>query len=77
VPREIGWSSIVIWTIVWAPLGFVTYWLNRDGFSWYSLLSGVPAVLLFIATVGALLPETESPAENETERSDVPPTPGA
>jgi hypothetical protein len=71
VPRKFAWSSLIVWTIFWIPLGFVTYLLNREGFSWYSLLSGIPAGLLFLATAGALLPDAETPTEEQpVEDSD-------
>lgn len=77
VPRKISWSSVIIWTVLWALLGLGTYLLDRDGFSWYSLLTGIPAATLFIATVGALLPESESPPEEEAETPEIPPAQGA
>jgi hypothetical protein len=59
--RKIPWSSIVLAALVGAPLGYLTFTLNEDGFRWYSLFPGAVAALMGISILGMLLPEQKAP----------------
>lgn len=55
VRKKINWSSAIISTCIWAPLGYVVYLLDHDGFDWLSIIPGIPAGLFFIAAVALIV----------------------
>jgi hypothetical protein len=57
--RNIPWSSVVIATLIWAPLAWLTYHLVAIGHPWYSILAAVPAGLFFAATIGMMTQKEE------------------
>lgn len=59
VRKKINWSSAIVSTCIWAPLAYVVYLLDRDGFDWLSLLPAIPAGLFFVAAVGLILERKE------------------
>jgi hypothetical protein len=66
--RVIPWSNIVQWSIFAAALGGGTYLLDRDGFTWYSLLTAIPGALFAIAAWGAWLPDSPDSDESDTKQ---------
>jgi hypothetical protein len=77
--RNIAWSSVAITIAIWAPLGWLTYHLVDVDHPWYAVLSGAPAGLLFVSTLGMLSEKEEViPPEidadgDEHEDADAPP----
>jgi len=59
VRKKVQWSSVVVSTCIWAPLGYVVYLLDRNGFDWLSLLPAIPAGVLAIATIGLIFERKE------------------
>jgi hypothetical protein len=47
--RKRPWPAIVLALLIAAPLIYVTFKLNQDGFSWLSLLPGLGATLMLLA----------------------------
>jgi hypothetical protein len=65
--RKIAWGSIVMAFVIGAPLAYLTYRLDRDGFEWWSLLPGIIAGLMFIAILGMLFNPDEASTTNGSQ----------
>jgi hypothetical protein len=66
--RKIPWSSVVLSVVIGAPFGYWTYKLNDDGFAWLSLLPGLIAALMFLASLGMIFGGEETSSDgDETE----------
>jgi hypothetical protein len=70
--RRINWGTVIFLTTIWAPLGFLTYWLDRNGFRWISLLPGFFAGSMAFGTLAMFLPEPETPPAADTGATDHP-----
>jgi hypothetical protein len=64
--KKVPWASVVVASIIGAPLAYWTFVLDQDGFRWLSLLPGVFAALMFIAVLGMLF-DRDEPEEAKSE----------
>lgn len=81
--KPIPKGSVVFATILLLGCGGWTYWLNRDGFVWYSLVTGALAASMLISILGMTtnreippdtegdLPEGAHPLESGSASQDV------
>lgn len=67
--NPIPWGSVSFAAIASAGLSYLTYYINRNTFVWYSLIPAVPAFLLAVSTWGMFL-NRETPPSEEPESSD-------
>jgi hypothetical protein len=58
--REIEWGSVATAFVFGIPAAYVTYKLNQDGFSWFSLIPGSIAAFMLIGGLGLLLNNKDS-----------------
>lgn len=59
--KPIPWGS-VIWTSIFvAVFGAITYYLNRDGFVWYSVFPGLVAATLAFSVFGMFVGRDQPP----------------
>lgn len=65
--RRIEWSSVITAFVIGVPAAFVTYKLNQDGFSWFSLIPGLVAAFMLIGGLGLLL-NTKDSEDQEVEK---------
>lgn len=61
-------GSVIFAGLLCAGFSFWTYYLNRNAFNWYSLITGVPAFLLAISIYGMFV-DREIPPSDEPTRS--------
>lgn len=66
VPRrkKVDWGGVVVGFSLTLPLCYWTYALNRDGFSWLSLLPGVIS-LLFLIAITQMIASPDDKASSE------------
>ncbi|GGS01587.1 hypothetical protein GCM10010269_45610 [Streptomyces humidus] len=64
--KPIPKGSVVFATILLLAFGSWTYWLNRDGFVWYSLVTGALAASMAISILG-MTTNREIPPDAENE----------
>ncbi|MGC5361675.1 hypothetical protein ACPXCE_08265 [Streptomyces sp. DT24] len=63
--KPIPWGSVFFSSSIMAAFGYWAYWLNSEGFVWYSVLPGIVAFLMAMSAYGSflnreILPESES-----------------
>lgn len=63
---KIQWGSVAAAAIIGIPLGYWTYKLNQDGFSWLSLAPGTVSALMLIAALGLLF-NRDTPSDEPDE----------
>jgi hypothetical protein len=51
----VKWGSVWLSLAIGAPLGYWTYTIVRDGFTFWGLLPGVPAGVFLIAAIGLII----------------------
>lgn len=68
--KKIPWASVVVASIIGAPLAYWTFVLDQDGFRWLSVLPGAFAALMFIAVLGMLFDRDEPSEEAKSESAD-------
>jgi HAMP domain-containing protein len=66
---KIAWGSVTTAAIIGIPLGYLTYKLNQDGFSWISLLPGSISGFMLIGALGLLF-NRETPSDEPTAESE-------
>jgi len=69
--RRVPWGSVVFAALIGAPLGYLTYTLNQDGFRWYSLFPGVVSALMAIAILGMIFASDEETPEEASESEPI------
>ncbi|MDH6703191.1 hypothetical protein ABZ682_40400 [Streptomyces griseoviridis] len=62
--KPIPKGSVIFATVLLLGFGGWTYWLNRDGFVWYSLVTGALAASMLISILG-MTTNREIPPEGE------------
>jgi hypothetical protein len=70
--RNVAWSSVILATAIWMPLGWLTYHLVAISHPWYATFSAAPAALFALVTVTMLFEKEEvvpDEAEDEAEVS--------
>jgi hypothetical protein len=70
--RKIQWGSVATALVFGVPAAYVTYKLNQDGFSWFSLLPGAIAAFMLIGALALLLNRQDS--EEQKDEPDGPAT---
>jgi hypothetical protein len=53
--KPIAKGAVAVAAVLAAAFGFWTYWINRDGFSWYSVAPGTITFLMFISIFGQFM----------------------
>lgn len=79
--KPISWSAVIWATVFAVGFGWWTYWIDRNGFVWYSIFPGTAAFLFLISILGMTtnrqipvdpdLPEGASPIRSETAAERV------
>jgi hypothetical protein len=69
--RKIEWGSIVTALVFGVPAAYVTYKLNQDGFSWFSLLPGAIAAFMLIGALGLLFNRKDSEEQEDGDGESV------
>jgi hypothetical protein len=64
--KPVPWGTVVFLVIMIVPLGWWTYVLDRNGFSWWSLLPGAICALLIISFFGQFM-NRELPPKSKSE----------
>jgi hypothetical protein len=64
--RKIQWGSVATAFVIGLPAAYLTYKLNQDGFSWFTLLTAPIAAFMLIGGL-ALLLNSKDPEEQEDE----------
>lgn len=67
--KPIPWLSVFFAALFGAGFGFWTYWIDRDGFIWYSVFPGVAASLMAMSVFGMFIGREKAPEE----RGPLPP----
>lgn len=67
-------GSVFISSILCIGLSCWTYYLNRNGFTWYSLIPGVFAFLFAVSVYGMFINREIPPTEEDSQSSKIPST---
>ena len=67
--KPVPWGSVTVAAIACAGLSYWTYYINRNAFSWYSLIPAVFAFLFGISVYGMFI-NREIPQSDEAQPSD-------
>ena len=54
VRRKVPWSSVILCSCIWIPLGWLTFHLVERGYGWRAAFPAVPAAFFAVATLGML-----------------------
>lgn len=62
-------GSVIFAAVLCAGLSYLTYYIDRNGFVWYSVIPGVIAFLLAVSILGMFtdreIPSSEEPSEDK------------
>ena len=64
--RDIPWSSVVFAGLAMLGFGYWTYAINRGGFRWYSIPTGLLATLMLLSILGMLTKKVEVAPDTPT-----------
>ncbi len=67
----IAWGSVASTAILLVVFGGWTYWIDRDGYVWYSVFPGIVAFLMFIAILGLTTNRQKPPERTAEEAPDA------
>ena len=70
VRRKIPWGAVIVGTCIWAPLGWLTYYLVSRGHPWLAIIPAVPAAVLFLSTLFMFANKEELPTDEEELPTD-------
>lgn len=70
--RKIPWGTVAVAMILGLPLTYLTYKLNQQGFSWFSLLPGAVAFFFVIGGLAVLFTGDDSEQQSDDPESTSP-----
>jgi hypothetical protein len=70
VRRKVPWGAVIVGTCIWAPLGWLVYYLVSRGHPWFAILPAVPAAIMFLTTVFMFANKEELPSEEAEDGGD-------
>jgi hypothetical protein len=68
--RKIPWHGLAVAILVGAPMGYLTYTLDENGFKWISLLPAGISLVMLLAVLGMLFGDEEAPHDPDARRGE-------
>lgn len=62
--KPIPWGSVVLAAVLTAGFGAISYWFNRDGFAWYSVVPGSAAFVFAVSIISMFTDREKSPEDS-------------